>query len=144
MMLVFWRRRMVFESSQGPSLLRLRRCARGLCQRGPGRNGSTSHIRGGREVDGAGGGCFVGIVCRAGFHFSESKVELDEAGGRRQTRQGHTMVTGVNGTLKDEVNVKGSKEATTPAVLSMIHFCKGFINEHGPHNHPSPLFTSAI
>ena len=69
-----------WEPSQGPSLLRLRRCARGLRRRGPGRSGSTGRIRGGREVDGAGGGCFVGIVCRAGFHFSKSKVEPDEVG----------------------------------------------------------------
>ena len=65
-------------------------------------------FRDGGEVDGAGGGCFVGVVCHAGFHLSESEVELDEVGSRRRTRQGHTTVAGVNGTLEDEGNVEES------------------------------------
>ena len=77
----------------------------------------------GGEVDRAGGGCFVGVVCHAGFHFSESKAELDEVGVEDELAkakvniagvEGEFRVAGVNGILEDEVEVEESKEGTAP------------------------------
>lgn len=36
--------------------------------------------RDGRDVDGADGGCFVGVVDHPDISFSRSKVEFDEVG----------------------------------------------------------------
>ena len=54
-------------------------------------------FRDGGEVDGAGNGCFVGIVCHAGFHFSESKVELDEVGVEDKLDKAKVDIPGVEG-----------------------------------------------
>ena len=50
-------------------------------------------FRDGEEVDGAGGGCLVGVVCHGGFHLPESKVELDEVRGPKanSTRRRSTL-----------------------------------------------------
>ena len=58
-----------WEPSQEPSLLRLRRCGRGLRRRGPGRIAVQVIFRDGGEVDGACGGCFVGVVCHGWCPF---------------------------------------------------------------------------
>ena len=77
-----------------------------------------SVFRDGGEVDGAGGGCFVGVVCHAGFHFLESEVQLDEVGVEDELDKakvdiagvgGEITVAGVNGTLEDEVEVEKSQ-----------------------------------
>ena len=78
-------------------------------------------FRDGGEVDGTGGGCFVGVVCHGAFHFSESKVELDKVVVEDKLDkakvniagvEGELTVAGVNGTLEDEVDVEESKEGT--------------------------------
>ena len=73
----------------------------------------------GGEVDGAGGGCFVGVVCHAAFHFLKSNVELDEVGVEEELDkakvnmvrvEGEFRVAGVNGALEDEVDVEKSRD----------------------------------
>ena len=63
------------------------------------------------------------MVCQASFHFSESKVELDEVGVKDELDKakvdiagvgGKFMVAGVNGTLKDESTSKNPKEEQHP------------------------------
>ena len=81
-----------WEPSQGPSLLRLRRCGRGLRRRGPEHSGTTG--RDGGEVDGVGDGCFVGVVCHAGFQFSKSRVELDEVGVENELDKAKVNIAG--------------------------------------------------
>ena len=102
-------------------------------------------FRDGGEVDGAGGGCFVGVVCHAA-----SKVELDEVGVEDEPNnakvniaglEGEFTVAGVNGTLKDEVDVKETKEGTTPHAR---YTCNGLADKHVRHKHTSLSFTSAV
>ena len=88
----------IWEPSQGLSLLRLRRCGRHLGRRAPGCTGSTGRIQRwwrGREVDGAGGGCFVGVLCHTGFHILESKVELDEVGVKDELDKPRSVLQGL-------------------------------------------------
>ena len=107
-------------------------------------------LRDGGEVDGAGGGCFVGVVCHVGFHFSESKVELDKVGVEDEldkakvdiaTVKGQFTVARVNGILENEVDVDESKEGTTPHAR---YTCNGLTDEDGPHKHTSLSFVSAV
>ena len=104
------------------------------------------------EIDGAGGGCFVGIVCHAGFHFLESEVQLDEVGVEGEVDKatvdiagvdGQFMVAGVNGTLEDEVDLEESQEGTTPMPCT-IHSCNGLTDEDAPRKHPFLSFASAV
>ena len=102
----------------------------------------------GEEVDGAGGGCLVGIVCHGGFHLSESKVELAKDGLNKAKVdiagvEGEFMVAGVNGTLKDDINIEESKERTTP-IPCTTHSCNGLTDEYVPHKQSSLSSTSAI
>ena len=92
------------------------------------------------------------MVCQASFHFSESKVELDEVGVKDELDKakvdiagigGKFMVAGVNGTLKDEINIEESKGGTTP-IPCTIHSCNGLADEHVPHKHSSLSFASAV
>ena len=77
----------------------------------------------------------MGVVCHAGFHLSESKVELDEVGVEDELDkakidiagvEGEITVAGVNGSLEDEVDVEESQERITP-MSCMIHSCNGLI-----------------
>ena len=106
----------------------------------------------GEEVDGADGGCLVGMVCHAGFHLSQSKVELDEVGVGDEldktkvdiaTFKDKFTVARVNGILEDEVDVEESKEGTTP-MLCTIHSCNSLTNEHAARKLPSLSSASAI
>ena len=106
-------------------------------------------FRDGGEVDGAGGGCFVSVVCHAGFHISESKVELDEVVVKDELDKaminiagvdGEFTVAGVNSTLDDEVDVEDSKERATPIPCTIHHArCNGLMDEHAPHKTFVPL-----
>ena len=84
----------------------------------------------------------MGVVCHAGFHFSESKVELDKVGLEDELDkdkvnitgiEGEFTVAGVNGSLKDEVDVEEPKEGTAPIPCS-VHSCNDLTDEHAPHN----------
>ena len=69
--------------------------------------------------------------------------ELDKAKANIAGVEDESMVAGVNGTLKDEINVEESKEGTT-AIPCTIHSCNGSTDEHAPHKHPSLSFASAV
>ena len=83
------------------------------------------------ELDGAGDGCFVGVVCHGAVHFSESEVELDKVGVADELDkakidiagvEGEITVAGVNGALEDEVDVEISQKHSyhtrcTPATV---------------------------
>ena len=104
------------------------------------------------ELDGAGDGSFVGIVCHGAVHFSESEVELDEVGVADELDKAkvdiagvedESMVAGVNGALKDKINVEEPKEGTTP-IPCTIRSCNGLRGEHAPHKHTSFSFASFV
>ena len=58
------------------------------------------------KIDGAGGGCLLGVVHHASFHFSESKLELDEVRVDDELDNAKVNVPGVEG----EFTVAGVKQ----------------------------------
>ena len=103
------------------------------------------------ELDGAVDGCFVGVVFHGAVYFSESEVEVDEVGVADELDkakvdigvEGEFTGAGVNGALKDEVDVEESQEGTTPMPCT-IHSYNGLMDEHVPHKHPSLSFATAV
>jgi hypothetical protein len=59
----------------------------------------------GGEVDGAGGGCFVGVVCHAGFHFLG---DVDDDGFVSEEKSGFG-----GGTLKRRRAYSGERRLTS-------------------------------
>ena len=47
------------------------------------------------ELDGAGDGCFVGVVCHGAVHFSESEVELVEVGSKTKSTRPRSTLQGL-------------------------------------------------
>ena len=70
--------------------------------------------------------------------------ELDKAMVNIAGVEGEFTVTGVKGTLVDEVDVEESKEGTRPAVACRTHPYNGLTDEHALHGCTFLSFASAV